>query len=84
MLQSHYIIDIGIFRQQLPFDALNRELNHPLHTLHGGGDGKNVTGTDRAIWITVSLKGVAFECWLRFSFDGTNRQIIERTGRWHP
>ena len=61
MLQADHVIHIGVARQQLLFDALDRKVHHSGHALHGGGDRQNVAGADRAIRVAVALEGVARE-----------------------
>ena len=77
VLQSHYVIDVGILRQQFLLDALDRKLHHARHALHGGGDRQDVAGADAAVRIAVALEGVALQCFHRRRLDGGNRQAFQ-------
>jgi len=62
---------------------LTREVNDAGYALHGGRDGEDVAGSDRAVAIAVALKGVAIERLYRLGPHGGDRQIVELARRRH-
>ncbi|MNV78545.1 hypothetical protein D3C71_1720410 [compost metagenome] len=59
VFDADHVVHVGIARQQFLADARDRVLDHALHTLHGGGDGKDVARADGAVGVAVALERVA-------------------------
>ncbi len=77
MLQPHHVVHIGILRQQLGLDAPHRVRNNARHALHGGGDGEDVAGADRAVRIAEALEAVAFQRRQRVRHARADRQVVQ-------
>ena len=65
MRQGHDVVDIGVFRQQLGLDALDRKLQRAGDALHAGRDRQHVLGADRTVGVAKTFERVAFERRLR-------------------
>jgi hypothetical protein len=61
MRDRHHVVDVGIFRQQLLANTVERKLDRAGDALHAGRDREDVAGADRAVGIAIAFERVAFQ-----------------------
>jgi len=76
--QRHYVIDVWVLGQQFVLDALDRMVQHPGHTLHRGGDAKDVTRAHSTVGVAIALEGKPLQRCLGFGHPGGQRQAVQR------
>ena len=77
VLQANDIVDIRETRQQLFLDALDGELDHARHALHGGGDGQDIAAAHRAVRVAKTFEGVALQRRQGWGFHGGDGQAVQ-------
>jgi len=78
MGQRDHVVDVGIFRQQLGTDFLDRVLQRSGDALHRGRDAEDVLGAHRTVGIAKTFECIAFERRQLWRHGGCDFQRIER------
>ena len=61
VVQRHHVIDIGVFREQIPLDAADDHIERAGDALHGDADAEDVLRANRPVGVAVALEGIALQ-----------------------
>ena len=78
MGQRDHVVDVGIARQNLRLDALDRKVHRRGNALNRRRDAENVLRPDRAVVVDETLEGIALKRWQRKRYCSCKRKIVQR------